>query len=159
MDSNVIIKTASTGAVFLGLIFVGLELKQNTEAVESQTSQGLLELANQANNQIASDPQLAELILRVNKGVDVLNELESLQYSRFVHSEMNIWEHAFFSHANGTMDFDLWKGYDMAYRGFFCDAWSKEVWQKIEGGFSEQFKAHVNKITPEDCSNTKPPSN
>ena len=159
MDSKVIIQTASTGAVLLGLIFVGLELKQNTEAVESQTSQGLLELANQANNQIASDQQLAGLILRVNKGVDVLNELETLQYSRFVHSEMNIWEHAFFSHANGTMHSDLWNGYDMAYRRFFCEAWSKEVWRKIEGGFSEQFKTHVNKITPEDCSNAKPPSN
>jgi len=158
MDSKVIIEMAGTGAVLLGLIFVGLELKQNTEAVESQTSQGLLELANQANNQIASDRQLAELLLKVNKDVDELNELEALQYSRFVHSEMNIWEHALFSHANGTMHSDLWNGYDMAYRRFFCEAWSKEVWREIEGGFSEQFKAHVNKITPEDCSNAKRPS-
>ena len=158
MDSKVIVEIASTGAILLGLIFVGLELKQNTEAVESQTSQGLLELANQANNQIASDRHLAELLLRVNKDVDELNELEALQYSRFVHSEMNIWEHAFFTHANGTMDSDLWSGYDMAYRRFFCDAWSKEVWRRIDGGFSEQFKAHVNKITPEDCSNAKRPS-
>ncbi len=159
MDSKVVFEMASTGAILLGLIFVGLELKQNTEAVESQTSQGLLELANQANNQIASDRQLAELLLRVIKDVDELNELEALQYSRFVHSEMNIWEHAFFSHANGTMHSDLWSGYDMAYRRFFCEAWSKEVWRRIEDGFSEQFKAHVNKITPEDCSNAKPPSN
>jgi hypothetical protein len=159
MDSKVIVEAVSTGAILLGLVFVGLELKQNTEAVESQTSQGLLELANQANNQIASDQQLAELILRVNKGVDELNELEFLQYSRFVHSEMNIWEHAFFSHANGTMPSDLWSGYDMAYRRFYCESWSREVWQKIEGGFSEQFKAHVNKITSEDCSNARPPSN
>ena len=159
MDSKVIIEMASTGAVLLGLIFVGLELKQNTEAVESQTSQGLLELANQANNQIASDQKLAELILRVNKGVDALNELEALQYSRFVHSEANIWEHAFFSHENGTMQSDLWSGYDMAYRRFFCEAWSIEVWQEIKGGFSEQFKAHVNKITPEDCTNLQSPRN
>ena len=159
MDSKVIIEMASTGAILLGLIFVGLELKQNTEAVESQTSQGLLELANQANNQIASDRQLAELLLRVSKNVDELNELEALQYRRFVHSEMNIWEHAFFSHANGTMHSDRWSGYDMAYRRFFCEAWSKEVWRTIEVGFSEQFKAHVNKITPEDCSNAKRPSN
>jgi hypothetical protein len=159
MDSKVIIEMVSTGAILLGLIFVGLELKQNTEAVESQTSQGLLELANQANNQIASDRQLAELLLRVNKDVDELNELEALQYGRFVHSEMNIWEHAFFSHANGTMHSDLWSGYDMAYRRFFCEAWSKGVWRQIEGGFSEQFKAHVNEITPENCSNAKLPSN
>jgi len=159
MDSKVIIEVASTGAILLGLIFVGLELKQNTEAVKSQTNQGLLELANQANHQIASDRQLAELLLRVNKDVDELNELEALQYSRFVHSEMNIWEHAFFSHASGTVHSDLWIGYDMAYRRFFCEAWSREVWRTIEGGFSEQFKAHVNKITPEDCSNAKRPSN
>ena len=159
MDSKVIIEVASAGAILLGLVFVGLELKQNTEAVESQTSQGLLELANQANNQIGSDQQLAELILRVNKGVDELNELEALQYGRFVHSEMNIWEHAFFSHANGTMHSDLWTGYDMAYRRFYCESWSKLVWRKIEIGFSEQFKAHVNKISLEDCSSARPASN
>ena len=154
MDSKVVIEIASAGAVLLGLIFVGFELKQNTEAVESQTSQGLLELANQANSQIASDQDLAELILRVNKGREPLTELEFLQYSRFVHSEMNIWEHAFFSNANGTMHSDLWKGYDTAYRGFFCEAWSKEVWKDVEDNFSEQFKTHVNNITREDCSNT-----
>ena len=159
MDSKVIIEMASAGAILLGLIFVGLELKQNTEAVESQTSQGLLELANQANSQVASDRQLAEILLKVNKDVDELNELETLQYSRFVYSEMNIWEHAFFSHENGTMNSDLWNGYDMAYRGFFCESWSKGVWRLIEGGFSEPFKAHVNEITPEDCSNANASSN
>ncbi len=99
------------------------------------------------------------MILKVIKGVDVLNELEALQYSRFVISEMNIWEHAFFSHANGTIRSDLWNGYDMAYRSFYCEAWSKGVWRKIEGNFSEQFKAHVNKIAPEDCFNAKQSSN
>ena len=62
MDSKAKIEIASAVAVFLGLVFVGLELKQNTEAVESQTSQGLLEMANQANDQIASNQQLAELV-------------------------------------------------------------------------------------------------
>jgi len=151
MDSKAKIEFASAIAVFLGLVFVGLELKQNTEAVESQTSQGLLEMANQANAQIASDKQLAELVLRVHKGIDELDELETLQYNRFVHSEMNIWEHAFFSHENGTMHSDLWSGYDGAYRGFFCEAWSDSVWQTIKHGFSEQFTAHVDSITPEDC--------
>ena len=154
MNSKSVIEIISAGAVLLGLIFVGFELKQNTEAVESQTSQGLLELANQANSQIASDQDLAGLILRANKGKDPLTELEALQYSRFVHSEMNIWEHAFFSNANGTMHSDLWKGYDTAYRSFFCEAWSKVVWKEVEGNFSDQFKAHVNNISPEDCSNT-----
>ena len=151
MDSRAKLELASAIAVFLGLVFVGIELKQNTEAVESQTSQGLLEMANQANAQIASNDQLAELVLRVNKGNDKLGELEALQYNRFVHSEMNIWEHAFFSHANGTMHSDLWSGYDGAYRGFFCEAWSKEVWQSIKHGFSEQFRTHVDGITSEDC--------
>lgn len=151
MESKVVIEIASAGAVLLGLIFVGLELKQNTEAVRTQTSQGLLELANQANNQIASDQQLAELILRVRKGVDELTELEALQYNRFVISEMNIWEHAFFSHANGTISSSYWKGYDMAYRSFFCDAWSKQAWGEIETNFADEFRAHVNKIKPQDC--------
>jgi hypothetical protein len=159
MDSKAKIETVSAVAVFLGLVFVGLELKQNTEAVESQTSQGLLEMANQANDQIASNQQLAELVLRVSKGVEELDELEALQYGRFVHSEMNIWEHAFFSHENGTMHSDLWSGYDGAYRGFFCDAWSKEVWETIKHGFSEQFKAHVDKITPEVCLSITEASN
>ncbi len=159
MDSKAKIESISAIAVFLGLVFVGLELKQNTEAVESQTSQGLLEMANQANAQIASDKDLAELVLRVHNGNDELNELEMLQYSRFVHSEMNIWEHAFFSHENGTMHSDLWSGYDGAYRGFFCEAWSHKVWRTIKHGFSEQFTIHVDRITPEDCRSITQASN
>jgi hypothetical protein len=49
--------------------------------------------------------------------------------------------------------------YTEANKAMMWDRWAKAVWPKIEAGFSEQFKAHVNKISSEECSNVRPASN
>src|SRR5210317_1424154 len=58
-----IVELISAGAILVGLIFVGLELKQNTVAAEADTMQGLLELSNQGLYEIATNPELADLVV------------------------------------------------------------------------------------------------
>lgn len=51
---------AGSAAVLLGLVFVGLELRQNTAAVQATTSQGVRELSIDWLSNIATSPELAE---------------------------------------------------------------------------------------------------
>ena len=152
MKSKAFIEVAGTGAILLGLVFVALELKQNTEAVKAQTSQGLLEMANQSNHQVAASAQLADLYLKATNDFDALSERERLQFSRYVNAELNIWEQAYYSHQNGTMDDGLWRGYDISYRANYCDESSYQIWAEIQSSFGAEFRSHLSAISDEDCT-------
>lgn len=141
-------------AVVVSIVYLTLEVQRNTNAIQSQTSQGLLELSNFANQQLATDAELSDLFLRGNEDLKELTDSERLRYRRWVNSELNIWEHAFYSHAAGTMDTKLWKGYDVAYRAIFCEESSHTIWREIETFFGDAFRTHVNGTTEAECTET-----
>lgn len=150
----VVAEIVAAVAVVASLVHLSFEVKRNTSAVQSQTSQGLLELSNEANLQIVSNPDFADLFLRANENLAGLNEIERLRYRRHINSELNIWEHAFYSRENGTMDERLWRAYDISYRAIYCEDASNVIWQEIETFFGEEFRLHVNSTTSADCAQT-----
>ena len=52
---KLIVESGGAAAVLLGLVFVGLELRQNTEAVEAATFQSLTDASSNYLLTIASD--------------------------------------------------------------------------------------------------------
>ena len=149
---GVIAEIAAAIAVVLSIIYLGLGVRANTSAVQSQIGQGILELTNEANFQIAGDAQLADLFLRAEEDLDKITDADRLQFSRFISSELNIWEHAFYSYDNGTMNEKVWKAYNVSFRSIFCQESSNRIWREIERWFGAEFRVHVNKTSSEDCS-------
>jgi hypothetical protein len=56
-----LLELAGAGAVLLGLVFVGLELRQNTEAVETASLQNQTDASTDFLLLIASDIELARI--------------------------------------------------------------------------------------------------
>lgn len=141
-------------AVVLSIAHLTLEVQRNTSAVQSQTSQGLLEMANAANMQLVANAEMAEIFVRANNDLGGLSASGRLRYRRMINSEIGIWEHAYYSHANGTMDDRLWKGYDVSYRATYCIESARQVWHEIETFFGDEFRSYVNSTTEEECAQT-----
>ena len=79
-----IVELSSAGAVLLGLVFVGMELRQNTSVVSAQAVHDLNESANNAMLQLAQDADLADLTLRGNENPRALNDTERQQYNAWM---------------------------------------------------------------------------
>lgn len=146
------VELVSAGAILVGLIFVGFELRQNTSALEADTMQGLLELSNQAFYEITSNPELAELIVRARRNLDDLDEGEYLQYRSYVWADWNIWEHLFYSYSSGTMNDKLWDSWDKSCYSLYCEHSSRLIWNEIEPYFGREFRAHIQNLSEEDCA-------
>ena len=146
-----IVELISAGAILVGLIFVGLELKQNTVAAEADTMQGLLELSNQGLYEIATNPELADLVVKAQENFDDLTESEYLRYRSHIWADWNIWEHSFYSHHNGTMDDTLWDSRDKSFYNLYCEKSSRRVWDEMKSGFGVEFRAYLQGLSAEDC--------
>ena len=67
-------------AVLVGLIFVGLELSQNTAAVEAASLQNQTDASTDYLLLIASDEELARIWLEAESDPGQLSEIDSLRY-------------------------------------------------------------------------------
>jgi len=98
-------------AVIVSLIFVGIEIRQNTTIASAQA---LLDLAAAANEILlaqAEDENLALIIKRGDTGIQDLDETERARYDALVVSLWNTYEAAYAYHAKGVLsgnDYQPW---------------------------------------------------
>ena len=98
-------------AVVLGLIFVGIEVRQNTAAVQAETLQGLNDSSQDFILLLASNPELIELQLKVEANPSSLSEIEERQFSTLERARWLRSQNAYFQHQRGTLGDSDWETY------------------------------------------------
>ena len=81
--------TANLG-VLGGLVFVGFELRQNTQQLRSEASSAITDAVNQMNESVYGDPELADILIRGEADFDSLDPVERRRFSTFQFSRLNI---------------------------------------------------------------------
>lgn len=104
-------------AVLIGLIFVGFELKQNTEAVQASTLQNLTDESQEYLLLLAEDEDLNRIFRQaVTEGADSLNESDASRLVFLYRAQWIRMQNAFLQWQRGTLDDEDWA----FYRGVIC---------------------------------------
>jgi hypothetical protein len=104
-------------AVLVGLMFVGFELKQNTEAVQASTLQNLTDESQEYLLLLAQDEELNRIWRQaVAEGVDTLNESEASRLVFLYRAQWIRFQNAYLQWRRGTLDDEDWA----FYRGVIC---------------------------------------
>jgi len=98
--------------VLLGLVFVGVELRQNTEAVEAATVQGLTDSSNNFLLAIATDPELTRVWKDGSFDPDSLDEVDSARFFLLTRSYWLRMQSAYSQYERGALSADDWKVYE-----------------------------------------------
>ena len=97
--------------VILSLVFVAVELRQNTVSTQAQSVLELNVAMNEIMISIAENDELAELLSR-NKSEVNLSPAEALQLQQYAYASMNVFESAHVFHTKDLMDesdYDGWR--------------------------------------------------
>lgn len=122
-------------AVLLGLVFVGVELRQNTAAVEAATFQDLTDASSDYILTIASDPEIARINMVGSASPDGLNELEEYQYNMLARSFWVRMQNVYSQWQRGTLTDEDWE----LYESVIC--YSGEGINRNQGSI-ERFEQH-----------------
>lgn len=76
-----------------GLVFVGLEIRQNTSQLRAEASQAITASTNELNAGIYGDAGLADLVKRGEQNLETLNAIERRRFDAFQFSRLNIAEY------------------------------------------------------------------
>jgi len=79
--------------VFAGLVFVGLEIRQNTSQLRAEASYSITASVNEMNAGVYADSTLAELLLRGEQDLEALSTIERQRFEAFQFSRLNIAEY------------------------------------------------------------------
>jgi hypothetical protein len=132
-------------AVVISLLYVGSEIRQNTLAVQDTSHQNSLALGHDIEAYLF-DEAFAETY---ESGLAVYSSLrgaDKQKFDSFVSQNFNVWEYAFYARGRGTMQEDLWNGWDRWFRSQMAlDAW-KAVWFQRREGFGDQFQGYADSV-------------
>ena len=142
-----IAEITSALAVVLSVIYLGLEVRQNTFAMKSLTHQQMFETTSSLNQSIANNRQLADLLARSNKNYSELDDGEKNQLMFLWINGFNMWHSGYLSWQAGFFDEEAWVLWDhgmtkmlSSYRA------SREVWSVFDDAYNSNFQKHVNTI-------------
>ena len=107
---------AGAGAVLVGLIFVGMELRQNTAAVEAATLQNLTDASQDYLMTLASDPELARILYEGAENLEQLTESDRRQLHFLTRAQWFRFQNSFLQWQRGTLNDDDWA----IYASFVC---------------------------------------
>ena len=96
-----------TMAVVASLVYVGLEVNQNTRAIRTSTSQSVYTQYMDARGSILGAPDVAELMIRADTAWESLTLADSARYEATLDFELNVYEAVHTNLTQGTLEPDM----------------------------------------------------
>jgi len=135
-------------AVVASLVFVGLEVRQNSAAVRGATQQQLAAGAREVNALVVGDPTLAELHARSSDLADwsSLSPAEQTRLGMWFVALFRVHEDAYYQRMAGNLDPLLWTGWQRSLSMTLARPNSRYFWSTSAGSFNDDFRALVDSI-------------
>ena len=96
-------------AVLLSLVYLALQIKQNTTSVRSATSAAVSESLSRVTEMVSSQPELARAWYQGRVQYDSLTDEERYRVTMFANTYLRRLESAFYQQERGLVDADQWQ--------------------------------------------------
>ena len=133
-------------AVVISLIYLSLQVKQNTRSMRIQTVHDLSSQFKEAQASIAHDKDLADVYHRGVFNYDQLEPLEQLRFNLLVTSIVRVLDELLFQRSEGAIDDSMWRGYTTLAEDVFRFPGYQAVWNIRRKQHSEEFQQYIDKL-------------
>lgn len=134
-------------SVVVSLIFVGLELSQNTEAVQATNHFSLLEYNLSLGETIYQNPELSSVDELMREGNEADFDENQKRAAGYIRSHVfNIWEAAYYSHNSGQLNDELWVAWDSSNHSFAISSYTREWWADRRFQYGRAFQEYIDNL-------------
>ena len=121
------------------LIFVGVEVRQNTAEIRGSTHQSVSEQVNELYLTIAEDKRLSKLISEMMEDSNLrknLNPADQISLDFVILTGLRRIENIHLQYLDGILSNDA---FDRIGMNFYRKQYAKETWEMYKGGFDDDF--------------------
>ncbi len=136
-------------AVVVSLVYVGMEVRSNTFAIQGAAMQAIATTDAEALMTIAADGDLSEVVRVGNLNPMELTEAEAYRYHLYLRQFWLSFQNIFQQSKLGLIDQSVWQ----SYRSVICGAWSRngprETWSRHAKVLEDDFVRTVEGCNPQ----------
>ncbi len=132
-------------AVVVSLIYVGLGVRQNTDAIQVANHQAIVAMDMEKNSWLR-DSEFSATLLNARQDIGSLSPAELEQVSTFSADTFNAWEFAFLTYNSGAVEEFIWRGWDGFYRSMLQEDPYRWFWKGSGENFSPDFNSYIESI-------------
>ena len=134
--------------VIAGIFFLGFELRQTRYSLQDNTHLQSVALISE-NSHLLFDSDFADTYGAALEEWSNLSDVQEQQVTTYVAERINVWEYTYYAYQRGTMDPELWEGWDSYFTSEINQSTWQIIWSEIEIGYGNTFRGHVNAIIDE----------
>ncbi len=99
-----------TVAIVVSLVYVAVQIRQNTRTTRLATGQNISRDLREANAIVASDANMAEILLKGVENEVELTRAERLRLYFYLNLAYRVYENAYYQRQEGALDAYVWEG-------------------------------------------------
>jgi hypothetical protein len=137
--------------IVVSLIYVGLEISQNTVAIQQTSYQSVQEAMQSTELALATNPELLKIVMKAETAP---LEVSALEWRRFTHvafSRIGSWEYLFLARQDSAISEAQWEAFDPFFSTLMCRPGYRVFWQKNHLSFTSYFGNHVDAKLASNC--------
>lgn len=132
-------------AVIMGIVFLGLEIRQNTEMMKSQTRDAISEKQMMFSEWVATESELANTLAKVSAGEE-LEPWEAVQHAYFLAGVWREWENSYYQFQQELFDKNEFEPRLERWRATMRNEQVRRSWLATRQNYSPSFRAVVDDI-------------
>jgi hypothetical protein len=132
--------------VIISLIYLALQVRQNTRSIRAATYQGMLDSSRAILNDFYAGPDVREFFLRATKSLEDLTDEDRLRLQALGLVAFRHMDNALYQNRVGTLAPELWDGYARAFAGWLRYPGFVGWYLQNEASFSPQLRAWVDEV-------------
>ena len=133
-------------AVVLTLVYLAVQIRQNSQAVKNSAAQTLLTEANESLRVASSDPATARAVILGQTLFEELSEEGRAQFVTWMFAWMRTTELAYFQYVQGYIDEEIWEGQRAHQQQLIHAPAIKKWWAHRRCFFSQRFQNYMDEF-------------
>jgi len=140
----VITEITSVIAVVLSVLYLGLQIRDNTKVLRSQAHYNALSLAQRPMEMMIENDGLATIVNTGYKTPDALSADDWARFGNYVFIGFNAWEYLYYQNGDRSIPRELWVGADAYFKGLVAtNPGLTRFWSEFQASFDEPFRSYV----------------
>lgn len=129
-------------AIVGSLVYVGVQVSQNSRAVRSATHQSQIEYMRETSSAVVNDAEVAALVIKGERDPASLSEVDHRRFTEYAMLQLSFFESSHLNHQDGLLDDRHYSGYEHYFRVMAATPGYVACFGENADSFIEPFKSY-----------------
>jgi len=143
------VNIAASVGVLLGILFLAMEIRQNTEMMRSQARDAITDKQMMFSEWVTTEPEMAVAINASAQGLQNMDPEHRIMYLYFLAGVWREWENSYYQYEQGLFDAEEFEPRMMRWRSQMESEAARVQWATTREWYAPGFRAVVDRIVAE----------